>query len=136
MDAVVLCYNLEETEKGKKIEQIFRLLGCRVRHVKTAWFRSPLGVLTGIASGEENSPPYFGAGFSEEMLVMHLPGEEIFKLALQMMKREQAVVELKAILTPYNMKWDSIALYEELCREREAVTSAGRGSQGAERTEK
>ena len=30
-------------------------------------------------------------------------------------------MHLKAVLTPTNREWDSVALHAELCREREAI---------------
>ena len=37
---------------------------------------------------------------------------------------------LKAVLTPTNAQWDSLALYTELCREREAISQARRACMG------
>lgn len=123
MKSVILCYNLEGTEKGKKLASIFSLLGCSVRHVQKQEFLKPVGALAGVCEDDTPGLPYLGNGFSEEMLVLHMAGEEILDIALQMMRKEQAVVALKAILTPYNMQWSSIALHEEILQEHKMMTA-------------
>lgn len=121
MKSIILCYNLEGTEKGKKLEAIFRLLGCSVRHVQKQELLKPVGALAGVCEDDSPGLPYLGNGFPEEMLILHMAGEEILDIALQMMRKEQAAVALKAILTPYNMQWNSIALHEEILKEHEMM---------------
>lgn len=123
MRSIVLCYNLEGTEKGKKLAGIFRLLGCELRHVQKSELLMPIGVLAGIFEDNVRQRAYIGNGFSEEMLVLHMAGEEILDIALQMMRKEQATVALKAILTPHNMKWNSLALHEEILQEHRTMTA-------------
>lgn len=121
MKSVVLCYNLDGTEKGRKLSGIFRLLGCEMRHVQVQEFLKPVGALAGIFAEDAAKQPYLGNGFAEEMLALHMAGEEILDIALQMMRREQAAVALKAVLTPHNMRWSSLALYEEIKKEHEMM---------------
>ncbi|WP_412710658.1 DUF3783 domain-containing protein [Clostridium sp. AF37-7] len=35
-------------------------------------------------------------------------------------------IDYKAVLTPYNMKWDSVQLYEEIKKEHEMMTGKGK----------
>ncbi|EET60925.1 hypothetical protein BRYFOR_06991 [Marvinbryantia formatexigens DSM 14469] len=124
MKSIVLCYNLEGTDKGRKLAGIFRLLGCELRHVQKQELLAPIGALAGIFAEDAAKQPYLGSGFPEEMLVLHMAGEEVLDIALQMMRKEQAAVALKAVLTPHNMQWSSLELYEEIRREHAAM--AGR----------
>ncbi len=57
--------------------------------------------------------------FDEEMLVMDLPGA-VMDFFLQGLRRQKVAVDLKAARTPTNDTWTADALYQELCREREA----------------
>ena len=56
--------------------------------------------------------------FSEEMLVLQLPGI-LMDFFLQGLQREGAEVALKAAVTPTNVSWTADALVRELHRERQ-----------------
>ena len=79
----------------------------------------PLGAL---AEGAVPETPYSGDGFDDEMLlIVNCPGP-LLDLFLQAFRRQKlAPVRLKAVLTPTNREWDSVALHAELCRERQAI---------------
>lgn len=79
----------------------------------------PLGEL---AEGAVPEAPYDGDGFDDEMLlIVNCPGP-LLDLFLQAFRRQKlAPVRLKAVLTPTNREWDSVALHAELCRERQAI---------------
>lgn len=130
MRSIVLCYNLKGTPRGRKIEKIIRMLNGEIRHVTVGEYGMALGKLAGVpleGSGErtaadrEISPE--NKNFPEEMLLLHMAGEEALELALQMMRREQAAVDLKAVLTPSNAGWTSWELHRELVREHQAFAA-------------
>ena len=57
----------------------------------------------------------------ELLLIVNCPGP-LLDLFLQAFRRQKlAPVRLKAVLTPTNREWDSVALHAELCRERQAI---------------
>ena len=123
MKSVVLCYNLRDTKKGRKIAMIFASLGYRVRHVEKGDYGQPIGVLAGADSKpDEKKIVYDGEGFSDEMLVMYAEKQQMFDRALMMMRKEKSVVDLKAVLTETNSNWDSIRLHEELMQEHQYMT--------------
>jgi len=64
----------------------------------------------------------YEVGFDDEMLlIVNCPGP-LLDLFLQAFRRQKlAPVRLKAVLTPTNREWDSVALHAELCRERQAI---------------
>ena len=64
--------------------------------------------------------------FSDEMAIMagFLPPRSMH-LSMHSEKRESDGL-IKAVLTPYNMKWDSVQLYEEIKKEHEMMTGKGK----------
>ncbi|MFQ7451023.1 MAG: DUF3783 domain-containing protein [Flavonifractor plautii] len=76
----------------------------------------------GAGGGGRPGGPYDGDGFDDEMLlIVNCPGP-LLDLFLQAFRRQKlAPVRLKAVLTPTNREWDSVALHAELCRERQAI---------------
>ena len=62
--------------------------------------------------------------FDEEVMVIDLPNT-LMNFLLQGMRREHAVVDLKAAHTETNDSWTADSLYHELCQEREAFARGG-----------
>lgn len=119
---LLLTYNLEPgTAAG--LDKICRLLGIRVREIAREEYGLPIGALAGIPvtrpAGPEATvvPP-----FDSEMLVMcHMMSNELDAF-LQAMRREGLPrIELKAVLTPVNVLWNSADLHSELAREHAAM---------------
>ncbi|WP_049727463.1 DUF3783 domain-containing protein [Dorea sp. D27] len=119
MKSSVLCYNLKGTRKGKQIAMMFGFLGYKVRHVEKEEYHVPVGVLAGVDKMEGGLPAYEEEGFSDEMLVMNAESEELMDKALFLMRKEGLKVGLKAMLTPSNRAWTSIALHDEIQKEHE-----------------
>lgn len=105
---------------------IFGLLGYRVRHIEKAEYQKPVGELAGICENVEASSDYDGGGFGEEMLILSPATEEMFNKALFLMRKEKVQVKLKAVVTPVNQSWTSLALYEEIKKEHEYMTNKER----------
>ena len=104
----VFLYNLDNP-RGAKIRRLCMPLG----------LRTALGEL---AAGKQPEAPYAGEGFDDEMMVLSDCPGRLLDLLLQSFRRNKvAPVHLKAVLTPTNREWDSVALHAELCREREAI---------------
>ena len=95
------------------------MLRLRTALVPRESYGLPLGEL---AEGAVPEAPYGGDGFDDEMLlIVNCPGP-LLDLFLQAFRRQKlAPVRLKAVLTPTNREWDSVALHAELCRERQAI---------------
>lgn len=125
MKSTVLCYNLKGTKKGKQIAMIFGFLGYKVRHVEAEDYLVPVGRLAGIDSTEQQDVPdgaYGGEGFLDEMLVIRAASEDMLDKALFLMKKERVQIPLKAVVTPSNQGWTSVALYDEIRKEHQYMT--------------
>ena len=114
----ILLYNLDNP-RGAKIRRMCLSLRLRTALVPRESYGLPLGAL---AEGAVPETPYSGDGFDDEMLlIVNCPGP-LLDLFLQAFRRQKlAPVRLKAVLTPTNREWDSVALHAELCRERQAI---------------
>ena len=114
----ILLYNLDNP-RGAKIRRMCLSLRLRTALVPRESYGLPLGAL---AEGAVPETPYSGDGFDDEMLlIVNCPGP-LLGLFLQAFRRQKlAPVRLKAVLTPTNREWDSVALHAELCRERQAI---------------
>lgn len=126
--AVALLYNLEHTEKGRKIKFILIRMGIRMKNIQPEQYLTPLGILSGakkIPPEGAQPPVYTGEGLSEEMLVMKgFSNALLDEFLLRMRKSGIPRVSLKAVLTPSNQDWDSLTLYEELKKEHAAMTAS------------
>ena len=123
---VLLTYNLHG-ERAAKIRMAAMRFHVRLRAVEKREYARPLGEL--VESGPEGD--WDGEAFDEEMLVMaHLP-PALVQAFLQGLRRAGVRPGgLKAVLTPTNAQWDSLALYTELCREREAISQGAASVHG------
>ena len=121
----ILLYNLDNP-RGAKIRRMCLSLRLRTALVPRESYGLPLGAL---AEGAVPETPSSGDGFDDEMLlIVNCPGP-LLDLFLQAFRRQKlAPVRLKAVLTPTNREWDSVALHAELCRERQAIAEGQAGT--------
>ena len=118
--SVALLYNFNE-EKLKMIKMVCMMMQVRFKEVARAEYEQPLGALLGISGIENHGEVYQGEEFQEEMLVLHgFDGSKLQKFLIALQRVGVGRIELKAMITENNKSWNGLALYEELCQEREA----------------
>ena len=66
----VLLYNLDGSERARKIKFILVRMGVRIKNIKKEDYLKPIGALAGVPGIEPGGSCYDGPGFTEEMLVM------------------------------------------------------------------
>ena len=129
---VLLTYNLHG-ERAAKIRMAAMRFRVRLRAVERREYARPLAEL--VENGPEGD--WAGEAFDEEMLVMANFPAPLVQAFLQGLRRAGVCPGgLKAVLTPTNAQWDSRALYEELCKEREAVSRGAASVHAREKREK
>jgi hypothetical protein len=119
---LLLTYNLKPgTAAG--LSKICGDLGIRVREVGRDEYALPIGALAGIPVARPSSaeapasPP-----FDDEMLVMcHMMTNELDAFLRAMREAGMPRIDLKAVLTPINVLWNSIDLHSELAREHASM---------------
>lgn len=119
---LLLLYNLD-SPKGAKIRRMCLPLGIRTRPVPPEAYTLPLGEL---AEGKEVPDAGPGERFSDELLLLvNFTSAQVDALLLGFRRNKIPPVPLKAVLTPTNRTWDSLALHRELLRERQAIAEGG-----------
>ena len=94
-------------------------LGLRTRLVEPAEYGLPRGELV---EGKAPETPWTGEAFEDEVLLLvNCTGPLLDKFLQGFRRNKIPPVALKAVLTPTNREWDSVALHAELCRERQAT---------------
>ena len=118
----VLLYNLNN-EKGRKIRFLLVRLGMRIRVIEKEDYGKPLGVLAGmkdVTLENENAPV---EDFNDEMMVLYRFSDKRLDALLQGMRKEGIErVDLKAVLTPTNCRWNSWQLFQEIQEEHLTMT--------------
>ena len=118
----VYFYNLNST-KGRQIRMLCLKLGLKNRVIDKIQYLEPVGALAGVPGYASTVDRYEGEGFSDEMLLLKGFTDSLLDRFLQgfrAMKIEP--VALKAVLTDTNCGWNSLELYDELVKERQAMT--------------
>ena len=140
MKPTVLLYNFTDSKRKMKVQQALMPLGFRLRAVTKEEYGLPVGVLAGvkglnedvlkeagqaIEAGEDDSSRKMD--FSDEMAIMAgFSSAQIDAFIHALRKKGVGRIDYKAVLTPYNMKWDSVQLYEEIKKEHEMMTGKGK----------
>ena len=115
----VLMYNCSGPEFSK-LKQIFAMLRLRMRVVEPDRYQLPLEEL---ARGK-GDPGKAESPLPESMLVFCGLGQTLLNQVLEVIRLAKLPpIPLKAVLTETNQSWNTMQLYEELLREREAITA-------------
>lgn len=120
----VLLYGIKDIEKERKIKSILIRMGVKIRNISTDLCGEKVGYLAGIKGFELSSDTdSTREPVQEEMLIMKgFTGTRLDTL-LKEMRKANARVNLKAIVTEHNQQWNLWELYEELKKEHEAMSS-------------
>ena len=112
-------YNCSGPEFSK-LRQIFAMLRLRMRPVEPARYQVPIGLLA-QGEGEDGEP---AQPIPEAMLVFCGLGEALRNQVLEVIRvAKLPPIPMKAVLTAANQEWDTLQLYQELCKEREAIAA-------------
>lgn len=121
MKKTVLLYNFDN-KRLRLARKALLPIGCTIKTIPKKDFAQPLGYLAGVENILPNKEKFSGEGFNEEMLVMHgFGGEMIDVLTAALKKSGIGKIELKAVITPSNINWDSMTLYKAIKAESEMM---------------
>lgn len=122
MKETVLLYNFSD-ERLKKIQRALLPLKIRIKTVGIDEYSQPLGYLAGIKGIEPTSEKYSGNGFTDElMLICGLNQMKLQSLLNALYKNGVGKIDLKAMLTPTNISWNSTQLYEAVKADHEEMS--------------
>lgn len=126
MKPTVLLYNFTDTKRKIMIQQALMPLGFRLRAVKKEEYGLPVGKLAGIKELDiEVADLTDDMDFSDEMAVMAgFTSAQIDAFIYALRKKGVGKIDYKAVLTQYNMRWNSVELYREIKKEHEEMMQA------------
>ena len=115
---LLLTYNLKPG-MAAGLDRICREMGIRLRGVARDEYALPIGALAGIpVARPSNAEASAAAPFDDEMLVMcHMMSNELDAFLQAMREAGVPRIDLKAVLTPTNVLWNSTELHSELAHE-------------------
>ena len=114
----ILAFQLQEKEY-EKLERIAGNMRIKIQTVGKESFYQTIGDLL---KQKDNSlaQTYSGTAVTESMLVMDGFSDKRLDLLLKSLKREQFVVDFKAVTTEVNKRWTVLQMYLEMEKERNA----------------
>ena len=121
--AKILLFNVSE-ERKSSIEKLCKSLSIRitVTTIHLNMYGQSMGYLAGISGFQRNSNNYTGEEFESEMLIFSGVDSDLMDEFLDGMKKNGiAPVFLKAMITPTNIFWTPVKLFEELKKEHQAL---------------
>ncbi|MBR6376707.1 MAG: DUF3783 domain-containing protein [Oscillospiraceae bacterium] len=120
----VLLYEIRDPVRLARLRRYLEGGGIRVLTVEPHQLRQPIGALLGLP-GFAEAPDPLPAALEEEMLVMFALRQGMLEGILGFFRRAgPPSVGLKAVVTPTNIHWSSLELYEALRQEREQIRLA------------
>ena len=119
---LVLYYRPQGAPNAAKLKSVLVRMGIRIRNVQAEQLDQKIGLLTGMEGYEEQEERAEGETLPREMLVMHqFSNARLEEFLRQLKKAGVPRIALKAVVTATNAGWSLRELYQELCREEEAV---------------
>lgn len=120
----VLLYEIRDPVRLARLRRYLEGAGIRVLTVEPHQLRQPIGALLGLP-GFGEAPDPLPAALEEEMLVMFALRQGMLEGILGFFRQVcPPSVALKAMVTPTNIHWSSLELYEALRQEREQIRLA------------
>lgn len=127
----ILMYECSGPEYSK-LRQIFAMLRLRMRPVTPDKYHLTLAELAD-GKGEPLEDASDVKPVPERMLVFCGLNQVLLAQVLEVIRLAKLPpIPMKAVLTMNNLQWNTMQLYEELCREREAVQAQQNGQAPAE----
>ena len=111
--------------KAAKLKGVLIRMGVRIKNITPEQTGQTIGYLAGFDGFDEMEPQEGSVApeIDEEMLVMkNFTNRRIDELLVGLRRAGVPKIELKAVVTETNCGWSFYALYEELKKEREAMT--------------
>ena len=115
--ARILLFNMNK-DRQRSVERLCRSLSIKTSYVKTSLYSQSLGYLAGIQGFPRNPSVYNGNELESEMLVFSGMDSELTDRFLTTFKESNLPpIFLKAVVTPTNIFWTPVQLYQELMKE-------------------
>ncbi|AKN29919.1 hypothetical protein Ccar_03310 [Clostridium carboxidivorans P7] len=121
MKPTILLFNIKDKTRYDGVIKAALPLRVKIKKVDKEEYLQPIGYLVGKKDIDPIVEKYEGPELGDEMLLFSdLAGTKLNQLLLSL-KKSAVRINLKAVLTQNNEKWNTIQLYEELSKEHEAL---------------
>lgn len=118
----LLLFNFKDKKQLKGIQMTAFLLKMKVRMIEEKDFLMPLGYLAGVEGIEPSDTVFTGIAPEKEVMVFAgVSDAKLQRMLAEMRKNRIRKVDYKAVLTPTNIHWNVMELYEELAKEHTAM---------------
>ncbi|AWI04515.1 DUF3783 domain-containing protein [Clostridium drakei] len=122
MKPTILLFNITDKARYDGVIKAALPLRVKIKKINREEYLQPIGYLVGKKDIEPALEKYDGPELGDEMLLFSdLAGTKLNQLLLSL-KKSAVRINLKAVLTQNNEKWNTIQLYEELKKEHEALS--------------
>ena len=123
----VLLYNFRDPARKARVRGWLERKGIRALEIPPTELHHSLGALLGLPGFDREPGLRLERGFEEEMLVMFgFPGTMLHDFLAFFREEGLPPVALKAMITPTNVNWTSLALHEAL-KEEHALMQTAKG---------
>lgn len=124
MKETILLYNILNTPTGDAIEKIVNQLGIRIISINRDDINHSIGYLLGEDGFEPSTNKENKVIPEEKMMIIYDFSDKQVELMLQIFKEANIeYIPLKAVVTPTNIEWSFVYLYEHVKEEYEAISS-------------
>ncbi len=121
MKKMVLLYNFSKN-RFQLIKNTLLPLGCQVKAVVKKDYAETIGYLIGETGFESTGKTPLDETFSDEMMILCGIGGEMIDVILAALRiNGVGRIDLKAIVTPINIHWDSVTLYKAVKADHEEM---------------
>ena len=123
-EAQILLYNFKDENRLRQIRRYLNRQKISLRMVQPSEYLESLGFLFEIPGFAKNPVFNLGQNFQEEMMVLNGFSSQQLDEFLAFFKENGLLpVNLKAMLTPVTVHWDSLKLHDELMKEHTEMHS-------------
>ncbi len=123
----VLYYSPNKDAKTRKVKSVLVRLGIRIKNISEEQFGERVGTLAGVSVFDteqlsEYNDENYNRKIPEEVLVLCNFTEAGLDRLLRELRKSNASVALKAVLTETNCAWSFYELYQEVRMEHESMS--------------
>lgn len=132
MKESILLMNFKDKKQLKGIQMTAFLMKLKIRMIEEKDFLQPVGYLAGVEGIAPSDQVFSGTAPEHEMMVFAgVSDARLQRMLAEMRKNGIRRVDHKAVLTPSNVRWNVLELYEELDKEHEAMKRGAKTEEDA-----
>lgn len=122
MKPTILLFNFADKTRYNRVIKAVLPLKVKIKKVDREEYLQPIGYLAGKKDIDSVEEKYEGSELGDEMLLISDFTDMKLNQLLHSLKKSAVRINLKAVLTQNNQKWNPIQLYGELIKEHEQLS--------------